>query len=328
MPSTASLLRLFLLSVVAAVVLYVITAVASDLDAVGSAMLQLGSVGWLMVLGLSLVNYGLRFVRWQGYLLQLEHRVPPVLSAGYYLAGFAFTATPGKAGEAVRSLYLRRRGVGYVQSLAALFAERLMDLVAMVLLALAAAWTFPQARMPVILLTVVILVLLHAVHSTGLHDLLSRWLARLPWGRFRRLGVHGLDLLRNASTLLSSRPLYAGLALGLVAWGAEGVGFWLILEYLDLPVSLALAVGVYAAAVLVGALSFIPGGLGSTEAVMVLLLVLLGADTPTAVAATLICRLATLWFAVLIGLVAVVSLELRGDRLAGVATAPVESKQL
>ena len=62
-------------------------------------------------------------------------------------------------------------------------------------------------------------------------------------------------------------------------------------------------------------------------AAAVLLLVLLGADTPTAVAATLICRLATLWFAVLIGLVAVVSFELRGDRLAGMATTPVESKQ-
>jgi hypothetical protein len=41
-----------------------------------------------------------------------------------------------------------------------------------------------------------------------------------------------------------------------------------------------------------------------TEAVMALLLIVVGADTPTAVAATLICRLATLWFAVIIGGVA------------------------
>ncbi len=327
MSSIASLPRLFLLSVLAAVVLYLITAVASDLDAVGGAMLRLGSVGWLLVLGLSLLNYALRFVRWQLYLVQLEHDVPPVMSAGYYLAGFAFTTTPGKAGEAVRSLYLRRRGVSYVRSLAALFAERLVDLVTMLLLALAAAWTFPQAQMPVITLGAAILVLLPAVHSTGLHNVMSRWLARLPWDRMRRLGVHALDLLRSASTLLRLGPLYAGFALGLLAWGAEGVGFWLILEYLEVSVSLAVAIGVYAIAVLVGALSFIPGGLGSTEAVMVLLLVLLGADTPTAVAATLICRLATLWFAVLIGVVVVVLLELRGERLAGMANIPAESKQ-
>ena len=62
-----------------------------------------------------------------------------------------------------------------------------------------------------------------------------------------------------------------------------------------------MAVSIYGIAVLVGALSFLPGGLGSTELVMGLLLVSLGVDKPVAVAATLICRIATLWFAVFIG---------------------------
>jgi uncharacterized membrane protein YbhN (UPF0104 family) len=43
--------------------------------------------------------------------------------------------------------------------------------------------------------------------------------------------------------------------------------------------------------------------------VMVLLLTLVGADTPTAIAATLICRLSTLWFAVIIGVSVLVVLE-------------------
>ncbi len=102
-----------------------------------------------------------------------------------------------------------------------------------------------------------------------------------------------------------------GLALGLIAWGAEGVAFHIILRSLDVPISLALAVGIYAVSVLAGALSFIPGGLGSTEAVMGVLLVLVGVDTATAVAATLVWRLATLWFAVAIGLVVVAGLEMR-----------------
>jgi uncharacterized protein (TIRG00374 family) len=119
-----------------------------------------------------------------------------------------------------------------------------------------------------------------------------------------------LDLLRSASTLLKSGPLYAGLVLGLIAWGAEGIAFHVILEALYINTSLLLAVGIYSISVLAGALSFIPGGLGSTEAVMVLLLTLVGADTPTAVAATLICRLTTLWFAVVIGGIVMVVLEL------------------
>ena len=64
-------------------------------------------------------------------------------------------------------------------------------------------------------------------------------------------------------------------------------------------------IGIYAIAVLAGVLSFLPGGLGSTEAVMGVLLVAFGADGSAAVAITLLCRVATLWFAVALGGVAV-----------------------
>lgn len=70
-------------------------------------------------------------------------------------------------------------------------------------------------------------------------------------------------------------------------------------------ISVETGIGIYAIAVLAGALLFLPGGLGSTEAVMCVLLVAFGADSPAAVAITLLCRIATLWFAVALGGVAV-----------------------
>jgi uncharacterized protein (TIRG00374 family) len=53
---------------------------------------------------------------------------------------------------------------------------------------------------------------------------------------------------------------------------------------------------------LAGALSFMPGGLGSAEAVMGGLLMLSGMSGAEAVAATALTRIATLWFAVAIGI--------------------------
>ena len=64
---------------------------------------------------------------------------------------------------------------------------------------------------------------------------------------------------------------------------------------------------------LAGALSFLPGGLGGTEVVMGGLLIAFGADGATAVAITLLCRLATLWFAVALGGLAVAVLGLSGQ---------------
>ena len=54
-----------------------------------------------------------------------------------------------------------------------------------------------------------------------------------------------------------------------------------------------------------GALSFLPGGLGGAEAAMIALLVAGGTVVGTAVLATLICRAVTLWFAVVLGIGAV-----------------------
>jgi uncharacterized protein (TIRG00374 family) len=84
---------------------------------------------------------------------------------------------------------------------------------------------------------------------------------------------------------------------------------------MDISVTIWLGVGIYAISVLIGALSFIPGGLGSTEAVMGFLLVAAGASPGDAVASTIICRVSTLWFAVFIGLVCMSWLELNEPSL-------------
>ena len=84
---------------------------------------------------------------------------------------------------------------------------------------------------------------------------------------------------------------------------------WVILRGLDAEVSLATALPIYAAATLVGAISALPGGLVGTEGSMVALLQQGGLARGAASAGTLLVRLVTLWFAVLIGLVALACLN-------------------
>ena len=120
------------------------------------------------------------------------------------------------------------------------------------------------------------------------------------------------QLLRSSRTLLSPRLLSVGLALGLVAWGVEGIGLYWICEGLGIDSSLTTATGIYGIAVLAGgAAFFMPGGIGGMEVAMPALLVAQGVPLATAVIAMLLCRLATLWFAVVLGLIAATVLETR-----------------
>ncbi len=117
-------------------------------------------------------------------------------------------------------------------------------------------------------------------------------------------------LLRASSRLLRPRLLLPGLALGLVSWSAEGLGLHLICQGLSIDVPPMTAIGVFAIAGLAGAAAFfMPGGIGGMELVMIALLTTLGAPASGAIVATLICRVATLWFAVIVGFVAATLLE-------------------
>ncbi|MEJ2692970.1 MAG: lysylphosphatidylglycerol synthase transmembrane domain-containing protein [Candidatus Thiodiazotropha sp.] len=303
------LIRPLIWSILAAVVIYGGSVVVSDVNTVGKSISKLSVAGWTGVLVLSLLNYGLRYARWEIYLRHFQYRIPPIQSLAYYIAGFAFTTTPGKAGEAVRSLYLKSHNVSYIHSLAAFFSERFVDLVAMVLLTLTAILASPDQQLPVLMLTLFLISAMPLVHSKRFHLFLDNSFHRIQSQKLRSICYRFLELLRSSADLLRSGPLVAGVVIALAAWGAEGVALYIILQSLEIHTTIGLAVGIYSISILVGALSFIPGGLGSTEAVMILLLKLVGADTPTAVAACLICRLTTLWFAVILGGTSLFALE-------------------
>lgn len=266
------------------------------------AIARVGAEGVVIALLLSMVNYSLRFLRWQGYLGALGAKVPAAESFRIYLAGFALTTTPGKAGEALRGVFLKRHGLSHTQSVVAFLSERLSDLTAIVLLVLAGFSAYPQGRGWVIFAGVMIFGFLAVLSREG-------WLKAAHHGTctgkgLRRALHHGFHLLLESRRCHGLRLLLTATVLSIVAWSAEAFAFHLLVGWLDCSVTLTQVFFIYAFSMLVGALSFLPGGLGGTEAVMMGLLIAAGTPHAEAVAVTVLIRLATLWFAVGLGIFA------------------------
>jgi len=295
----------------AAALLYLLAALLSGPDRLVDAASRLGVGGWLLLLLASSLNYLLRFGRWSLYLARLGHRVPLAASLAYYLSGFALTATPGKAGETIRSAYLKAHGVPWPRSLAMFFTERLLDVVVVTLLATLSVLQFPRFGPFVLGAAVALVLALPLLRSPRVVATVDALALRLPPARLRRGALHLASLLDTARDLLAWRILYAGLILGVLAWLVQGLAFLYLLSVLALPIAPTTALAIYAVSLLAGALSFVPGGIGTTEAVMGLLLHQAGADPATAVAAPIIIRLTTLWYAVCVGLLASLALGLR-----------------
>lgn len=260
----------------------------------------------LLGLLLVLLGYGMRFGRWRLILAAVETHPPLGADARIWMGSYAFTATPGKSGEAVRSLLLRQDcQVPLPTSLMALVIERLTDGLAVLLLLLInlpllLRWQI-QLLAPIGMAGLALLILLGLCRNRRLRERLRTMALRLLPGRLEDAGHEGM---RALGRMLRPPLLLQATLIGTLAWSLEGVSLWMLLQAMGLhTIEIGGAVIAHTAAGLLGALSLMPGGLGSTEAGTMGLLTLQGVPLAIATPATLLIRLMTLWFATALGVV-------------------------
>ncbi len=292
-------LRAALISVVVAVAAYAALAFWNDAGRFAHAARNIGLPVGAAILALSLTNYALRSVRWRFFLTRLGHSIPWRSSIINYVSGFALTTTPGKAGETIRSVALKRTfAVPVTDSLAAFFAERFSDVLALAFLSTLAFAFLPYGAYVVAGVVALIAFTLWIAAADARAARVARGIAKvLPL----RVGGPLVSLVAQVCRLTRGTTLATGFALSIVGWAAEGYALHLIIAAMGSNASAAAAIGIYSIALLGGALFFLPGGLGSTEAFMFVLLMQAGLDPAAAGAATVISRMTTLWFAVLLG---------------------------
>ena len=253
------------------------------------------------LLGLSLLNYLVRAWRWLVLSRFLDFRVPPWRNVLYYLAGYALTSTPGKAGEAVRLWFLKAgHGVPYARSMALMLADRALDMWAVGILVIACFADFSRHLWQVLVLVAIIVVVsLPIVFPRLLVPLLGLGLRLAP--KRRRLWAKARRAMRAMAELSHWRSYGLTLVPSIAGWAAEGLALYLLLRFFGAEVSPLNAIFVFSFSMIVGASSMLPGGLGSTEVTAVVLLRALGVDFDAAVASTALVRVTTFWFAVGIG---------------------------
>ena len=291
--------------IIAAVIAVAAISVLGDVRHLGQRLTGFAWSAFVAALGLALANYALRFVRWQVYLARQKVRVPTRSSALVFGAGLSLSITPAKLGELVKSYLLRElHDVSVPRTAPIVVAERVTDLIALLVLAIVGVAAYGVDPTLVAIAAAAIgagLVLLAWPRPTrALIDLVTRPQV------VRRLRDPLHETFDGLVALCRPAPLALATLIAIPSWGCECVGFAMICNgFPGAHVDLGLAIVIYAGTTIAGALSFLPGGLGVTEGAMTLALVEGAAhfDRAAAVAATLLTRLATLWFAVVLGVV-------------------------
>lgn len=260
-----------------------------------------------LILGLTFVNYLLRFVKWHYFLKQIEVDISLKDSFAVFLSGLAMSVTPGKVGELLKSLLLKEiKNVPVSKTAPVVFAERLSDGFGLILLSLTGMMMFSHGKEVLAFVAIAMLAILFVIKNPKMYNYFIDLCGKVPF--VKRFVSYIEIMFESAGKLMCLRALLFTVLLSVISWSFECIAFYYVFIGLNHKVSLVIAVFTLAFSSVVGAASMLPGGLGAAEgSIMGLLVKVAGVPKNIAAVATIIIRFCTLWFGVFLGLLALAS---------------------
>lgn len=280
--------------------------VYSGLGKIRDALAVFHVSAFFIACALAFGNYVLRFFKWEFYLSRLGIKgVGKGDSFFTFLSGFVLTVTPGKVGEVFKSLILfETHGVPMTTTAPIVVAERATDVIGIVVLICVGSLGFQGGLVWAGVGAALVLALLVVVANRKLSLSMIQIVARLP-GKFGAMAPKLEKAYESLATMLKPRNLLLPSLLSAMAWTLECLSLWVILGGFGETTSIPLCTFFYATSTLVGAIVPVPGGLGITESSLMAQMTGLGhVQESHATAAMILVRFATLWFAVVVGFVA------------------------
>lgn len=281
------------------------------------------------ILLLSLSNYLLRYVKWHLYLHWVEAGpIGKLTSLVIFLSGLSMAITPGKVGEFLKPYMVRRaNGAPLAVTAPVVVSERISDGMAIMLLASVGLTQVRHGWILLVMLAVFFIVFLTLLQR---RSLVTSLLRRLEHVSIIGKRVETIETLYESTwRMFRPRRLLLAVAISVVSWGGECIAFFLVLSGLGFPANkhiMFVAVSTLAISSLIGAISLLPGGLGAAElSVTGLLILFIGSssiDHETAATATLLIRVSTFWFGILIGLGALLISEWYLNRVTNTTPVP------
>lgn len=289
--------------IIFAVILYLAFSVYSDFEKLLLSFRNFNFIILPLILFLSLLNYLVRFFKWNYYLEIIDVQLAKRDSIIVFLSGFLMSITPGKLGELFKSYLIKRiNGTSISKTAPVVLAERITDFLSLAFLALIGSYFFNYGFIISLLMTMLLILVILLITSKRIFELLINSISKIRFLKERIAKFH--QLFEATELLLKIKPLSFALVISLISWGFECLGYYLVITNFSNEISLLWSAFSYSFSTIVGAISMLPGGLGITEGSFLIMLKNSGLKLSDSTAITFITRASTLWFAVIIGMIA------------------------
>ena len=296
-------IRLILIGIVCSIIFYSFIIFVTDFSKIQEQLLNF-KIEYLPII-LSLIFSGmlLVFLRWHLLLKNLGFNLPIKSNLVTFLSTLALRMTPVRAGDLFRSEILQNRhDLPRTKTAPLVIVERFYDILGAVIVASACISFFEPALYIMAVLSIFIITAFVIFSSKNIFKKIINKLKKIKFAsKFFEPLLDSYDVIHQSTR---GKISLISIFLSISHWIVISISVYFILLAYDITnIGILEIIPIYLSSVVVGAISFIPGGLGVTEGSLAGFLNLFINDISIALSLSIIIRIFTLWVSVMVGFI-------------------------
>ena len=297
----SSLEKKFFLIVIGAIAIYSIFILLADIQQVYIQLTKFDLKYIPLILFTIFSSWAILFVRWQILLKKQSISLPLKQNILIYFSGFSLAASPGKSGEFLKSIIMKEKfNIKKSVTIPIIFLERYFDMVGTAIVASFSVLILGIHFSSILAIILGLAALIFLLIYKNSFQIFLKSLGKIKFfSKYTASFENMQEVLKNTHT---SKIVITCSALTIVYRIIEAIGIFLIIIAMDVRIiDYFITASTYSLSIIIGTISFSPGGLGVTEGSFGGLLTLQGLEISQALIMAIIVRIFTLWVAIAIG---------------------------
>lgn len=289
--------------VIASVGLYGVILFFSDFNIISKQISNFKYELLPLILLLVSISWTPLLVRWQLLLKKNNINIPIKKSFLLFLSGMSMSITPGHVGELIKSQLIKTiYNIPRTKTAPIIFVEKFYDLTGAIIASIIGIIILGMDISIILILVSILIVIIFLVYYRPIFEFILKRVTKTKFfSKYSENISDSYEIVRNSTT-----PQISSISFGLsiLYWIIISIAVHFILLSFGIDsINILKTISIYSSSVVIGAISFIPGGLGITEGSLIGLFSLEGIDISLALILSVMIRILTMWYSVSIGFI-------------------------
>ena len=290
--------------IIIVIIIYASFLFLSDINKISEKIINFKIEFMPIIITLVIISWIIVYIRWNILLKIIQVKIPHKVNFQIFLAGGALGITPGKIGELYKSQILKDKFDIPRSKTAPLFiVEKFFDVTGALVVTSLGIWFIPELGYLSIIGIISLFFVFRILISKKLFNKVLVFFSKIKY--FEKF----LEPLASSHEILiqifKNKKMFFVFLLSIFYWLVIGAAAYFILQGFGITtIELINVISTYSSSLLIGAISFIPGGIVVAEGSLVGLFSIQGINLADSMVIVVIIRLFTLWFSTIAGFIA------------------------